>query len=219
MARGKNKHQAQVAWRPNFRNQDLLPDIKVIRTDFLLNLVSISLAIVVLSLLIFREYRIHVVSTSVKNLETNIADNAATNKAAVKLSSEFGKIEKSVKELPDFKNVPVVMDQLLFSLSELQPQEMVLSSINFSPTTVRVGRNELVKYILTLSGTVTDSIDPSASTVISEYRAALPELEVFKSYFESSELSSFSRNAALGYFDFTIRVTLNETPIKEDKKK
>ena len=47
----KDAVTAQPNWHPNFRIADSLPDLKVVRTDFFINAISLSLAAVAVFLL------------------------------------------------------------------------------------------------------------------------------------------------------------------------
>lgn len=214
MSRKKPKQSLQAHWRPNFRNAETLPDIKVVRTGFLLNLVTISLACVLLGLLVYREYRISTISSAVSAMRANIASTSAADRANVRMSNEFEKVEKQVAEFIAFHNVPGGAADLVHAIAEMQPREVVLNSISFSPTVTRRGRREIVHYQLVLNGTVTDAEDRLATDIITDYRNAYSEMELIRPYFESSELSGFSRDDVLGLFNFTIQVTLTLEPKK-----
>lgn len=212
MPRKRRKSPAQPHWRPNFRNPETLPDIKVVRTHFLLNAVTLSLAVLFLGLLAYREYRIASIAEAIEDLEENIADTRATDRANVRLSGTFGKARQAVAEFVDFHNVPAEAAELCHAIAGLQPPEVILDSISFTPGITRQGRRETVRYQLVLNGTVTDSESRSATDIITDYRNAYRELELIEPYFESSDLSGFSRNDPLGLFNFTVRVTLSLEP-------
>lgn len=215
MARKHKKTAAANAWRPNFRNAEKLPDIKVVRTDFLLNLVTVSIAVILAGLVGFREYRIMSLSRANERLQENIAAGAEEDRVNVQRSSEFQRISQSSGEVAKFLNMPVEPDVLLYQIAGAQPEEVILDSINFTPTVERQGRREIVKFNLVLNGTVTDAPERSATEIITTYRNAFGNLEALKDYFQSSELSGFSRNEVLGNFTFTIRVVLTLEPKAE----
>lgn len=214
MALRKSKKAEHPAWRPDFRNPDELPDIKVIRTDFLLNLVAVSIAIGLLGLVVFREYRAAGLRETLEDLSTNIQNNREADRENVRMSRDFAEIERSMKELVRFHNVPVRPAPLLAELAEMQPDEIILETVNFSGGFEGTGKNRPVRYTLVLSGTVEHSDENPASQVITDYRTALAELPSLKPYFIESEQPGFNRNASLGIFNFTLRVTLSDTPKK-----
>lgn len=213
MALRKSKATRQPAWRPNFRNAETLPDIKIVRTDFIINLTAISVAVALLVMVIYREYHIAKVEEAVAITQQNIDLNIAADRRNVRLSNEFQKVERTISELPQFLNVPLSPDTLVRALASMQPPEMILVSLSFSPTVTRQGRKETVRYQIVLNGRVTDgTVDGqarAATDIITDYRNAFGNLDLLAPYFLSSELSGFSRNEAQGSFNFTIRVTLS----------
>ena len=56
MALTKPKKVVQTNWHPDFRNVDALPDIKVVRTEFFVNILTVTIAFVLLFYLGFHEY-------------------------------------------------------------------------------------------------------------------------------------------------------------------
>lgn len=212
MALRKSKKVEHPAWRPDFRNTDELPDIKVIRTDFLLNLAAVSIAIGLLGLVVFREYRAAGLRETLADLTTNIENNRTADRENVRMSREFGQIERRMNEVVRFHNVPVRPAPLLVDLAAMQPDEIILETINFSGGFAGSGKNRPVRYTMVLSGTVEHSDENPASQVITDFRTALEELPSLQPYFLESEQPGFNRNASLGIFNFTLRVTLSDTP-------
>lgn len=219
MARGKSKGPQQPAWRPNFRNAETLPDIKVVRTHFLINVAAVSLAAALLIFLAYREYLIADMAETVNATRANIAASASSDRRNVRASGEFQKLEREVSEVSKFLNVPVAPDELILVLASVQPPEMILDSLSFSPSVTRQGRRETIRYQIVLNGTVADAPGTGArpaTDIITEYRNAFGQLDLLAPYFENSELSGFSRNELLGLFNFTIRVTLSMEPKAEN---
>lgn len=215
MALRRNKKTEHALWRPDFRNAEALPDIKVIRTDFLLNLVAISLAIALLAFFAFREYRAYGLSNLVDDLTTNIATNEAQDRANVERSKEFANLQKSMEEVIRFDNVPVDPSALLAELAAIQPDSIILERVNFSGAIEKDGKKKKVLYTLVLGGTVEHSEAHPASAVITDYLSALEEMPALQSYFLESAQPGFDRNESLGLFLFTIRVTLSDVPVKQ----
>ena len=214
MALRKSKKSEVPAWRPDFRDADNLPDIKVIRTDFLLNLISISLAVVLLGVLVYREYRATNLLSSIATLEGGIEGRKDTDAANVLLSKEFTSIEQRIREVVNFHNVPIDADHLLIRLAETLPKTVVLSSINLSVTVEGEGRKRSAQYILTVAGTVDDLPEAPASAVTTEYQSTLRELDVLKPYFIDSNLY-FNRLEGLRAYEFNVRIILGAEPVKK----
>ena len=210
MAFRKNKRTDHPLWRPDFRDSQTLPDIKVIRTDFLLNAVSVSLAIGLLGLLLYREYRSVQLSRSIDDVVVNIESNEKANEENLRMSAEFSAIQKPMEEVARFKNVPITPDGLLTEVARMQPDAVILESVKFSGDNAGKGKDKKATYTLVLSGTIKHTLEHPAPQAISEYRTALERLPGLAPYFMESELSGFTRNDALGVFNFTIRLKLSE---------
>ncbi|MFP4281300.1 MAG: hypothetical protein ACLFR7_01700 [Opitutales bacterium] len=212
----KSKKASHPLWRPDFRDVESLPDIKVIRTDFLLNLVCVSLALILLGYFFVQEYRAMSLQASIESLSGDIRDNAAINQENLRMSAAFRRLEGRMEEFVRFHNVPVSPDELLTDLARMQPDPVTLASTNFTGGTTGRGNNAKTSYTLILSGSVAHTLERAAPQVITSYRASLEEVPSIAPYFESSELSGFTRNDELGIFNFTIRITLRDTPRKAD---
>jgi hypothetical protein len=213
MALRRNKKLVHPVWRPDFRDGEALPDIKVIRTDFLFNVVAVSLAIALLGFFLFREYRSFELAGTIRDLEVNIENNRVVDRENVRMSREFAEHERSIKEVIQFFNVPVHPETLFLELASMQPDAIILETVNVTSSREGAGNNARVLYTLLLSGTVEDSTAQPASQVITEYLGALEGLPSIKPHFVVSALPTFNRNPALGLFNFTVRVTLSETPV------
>ena len=216
MALRRNKKTEHALWRPDFRDAETLPDIKVIRTDFLLNLVAISIAFAMLSFFAYREYRAFGLAKQVDGLTQNIAENQKQDELNVARSKEFAALQRSMVEVIRFDNVPVAPAPLLADLAEIQPESIILERVNFSGAIEKQGKKKSVQYTMVLGGTVEHTEARPASVVITEYLEALEELPSIAPYFIESAQPGFDRNESLGLFLFTIRVTLSDVPTKKD---
>jgi hypothetical protein len=164
--------------------------------------------------LLYREYRSVQLQNAIDDVAANIESNRAANQENLRMSREFAAIQKPIEEVVRFHNVPITPDHLLTELIAMQPDAVILESVNFSGGTEGKGKNKSTFYTLILSGTINHTLDDPAPQAISDYRTSLEELPVLVPYFMESELSGFTRNDALGVFNFTIRLKLNETPGK-----
>jgi len=214
MALRRNKTTEHPSWRPDFRDAENLPDIKAIRTDFLLNLVAVSIAIGLFGLFAYREYRSIGLRDGIEGLKENIETNRALDRENVRMSNEFKTLQESMDEVIRFHNVPVLPHTLLVDLAAIQPDAVILRSVNCNGTVERQGKKAIVRYQLILTGTVEDRENLPASQVITDYRAALAQLPALAPYFLESEQPGFDRDPSLGLFNFTIRVTLSDELVK-----
>ena len=209
MALKSNNKLVQPAWRPNFRDVQALPDIKVIRTDFLLNFIFLTLLVGAGALYAMKELQIRERQELQAELNAAIEQLQSGDREFIRLDKEFqGKI-KSLEELAKFADDPLAEGRLFVDLAKVQPAEVVLSSLSIAP---RLEGKTFV-YTVSLNGTVTESARPAA-TIINEYReqlATIPQVE--GRLVDQPQLSSFSRDDKLGVFSFG--VTMNIKGIKD----
>lgn len=65
----RHRKDSPPHWRPNFVNAAELPDIKVVRTNFIVNSIAVALALGMVFLIGKREYSARVLEAEVSNLE------------------------------------------------------------------------------------------------------------------------------------------------------
>lgn len=208
----RTKKTEHSNWHPDFRDPSALPDIKVIRTDFLLNLVTVSIAVGLLGLLTYRESSSIDLRESIELVSANIASNKEVDQKNVRMSNEFAAVQAAMDEVVRFDNVPVTPDRLLVEIAQMIPEPVVLGSINFSGNQATKGKTKITKYSVVLSGVVSPTSESPAPSTIGDFRTALENLPSLKPYFQESELSGFTRDDKLGTYNFTIRLTLDSNP-------
>lgn len=209
MAIGRNKQVAAPPWRPNFRNKESLPDIKVVRTNFLLNFVAVSVVVILLGLVGLNESRILVQRNTKSNLETSVRNLEADNAQRVRLSNEFKTSAAPLNEVIDFSREPLKLTDLVFSLAEIRPQDLVLSTVNFGPTSPRRNSRDPFRYRLTLQGNLRQASAAIATPLINSYQESLRSLEEIEPILAGEPvLTRFQRDERAGRFDFTIVIDL-----------
>ena len=102
----RNKKDNHPNWRPNFVNPSELPDIKVIRTNFVINIVAVFLALSAITLFLTREYNLRSLEETINRLEDRISEAESTDKNNLKLSREFKKAAEYVVEVGKFSDTP-----------------------------------------------------------------------------------------------------------------
>ena len=127
-----SKRGIQPYWRPDFKIQSTLPDIKVVRTDFVINAIAVALAMVAVFSLCKSEYRAHVLRGSITAMEERIQASQSADSQSLKESERFRKSAQSVVELQRFFRAPFVAYELLAELAALKPDDVVFSRVTFS---------------------------------------------------------------------------------------
>jgi len=205
----KSKKNEQPNWRPNFRIQETLPDIKVIRTDFLVNGVAavILLAAIAYAGMVFMKYMNK--GAEIAELNKSIQEKSSQNSTLLGLSRQFVKEKAQADELQKFYGVPVGATDFIFLLAELKPEDIRIESVNFRTESVSQGGRgrKPPKHQRTIN------IEGFARNleIIKVYRDALEYDELFKDHLESILDLPGEQNAQTGEYSFTIRI--ETTPV------
>ncbi len=131
----KKKSEAATAllvptWHPNFRNFEKLPDIKVVRTAFFVNGISISLALALLTYFSFQEWQLHTLQTQIADWQRQIDRDKSGSDKAVALFKKFEAQQAKFQEVETFlKSKPLVSD-LLVRLGQTLPPNIALDSLD-----------------------------------------------------------------------------------------
>lgn len=208
----RNKKNMQPAWRPNFVNQSELPDIKVIRTNFIINMVAAALALSMVFVLAKREYSAAALETTIDRLEERIAGAEAADKKNLELSREFKQAAEYILEVGRFSEAPFSPHELLYHLSVIQPDDVIYRSINLSEGTEGKGKNRVITYRVNLNG------DAKNLTVLDEFKDILAQAEglQFPGYGIKIDETLEGRDERTGIFPY--RMTISFTPQASDKK-
>jgi len=119
---------AQPAWHPNFRNYEKLPDVKVVRTAFFINGVSVFLAVALLVYTGFREWQIRVIGSQVADIQVQIAKNKEASDQAIALYKKFQADEARAGEVETFQRSKPVVSALLLRLAQTLPKDIALDT-------------------------------------------------------------------------------------------
>ncbi len=208
MALRKPKKIVQPAWHPNFRNVETLPDIKAIRTDFIVNWGIVLVAAVLLMLFLKNEFSAFAVGRDIKEIETKISENTGANNNNLKLSGQFANSSKEVTELAAFTKVLAKPSGFLLALAEIKPEEMLMQSVSYNSQIINLGNRKTAPgKLVSLQCTVNGS--PAAVTqLVTEYVETIKNLEIINEYVYKVELQSLERDENLGLFNCSIRVEL-----------
>ena len=211
-----SKRGIQPYWRPDFKIQSTLPDIKVVRTDFIINCITVAVALIALFSLLQQEYRAHALRNSVAVLEGRINASKAANQSNLKRSERFQKSAQSVVELQRFYRAPFVAHELLAGLASLKPEGLTLSRATFSESVDKKKKGApKMAYAIKLVGAVEDL------PVLSDFKGALqssPALEV-EGFITAVDESMQRRNLETGVTPFQISISLTPAaPAKGGKK-
>lgn len=196
----KRRKDFQPHWRPNFVDAASLPDIKIVRTHFIINIVAVSLLMASLAFLIFREYRISSINTIIAEISQQVADATPENNAALKLSADFRKAAENVAEVETFYLSPFLAHDFLFNLSELRPDDLVFTEISFRENASKAG----VGYNISISGEV------RYLTTLDEFKGIIGQWDMLaiEGYNLSVDEVVEGRNDTTGIFPYRLNIAL-----------
>lgn len=170
----KRAKDIQPHWRPNFRIANTLPDIKVVRTGFIVNMVAGGLFMMAAVFVLQREYRAMVLGNSVEGLEQQIEAAEPDDKEFLRESRRFRDTARYAEELQLFFDTPFTASGVLAELARLRPEDLVFENMRYSEATVsRDGEDEetFVEYQIRVSGETRQLI------VVNEFKNALQNSE------------------------------------------
>jgi len=121
---------ALPAWHPNFRNYEKLPDVKVVRTAFFINGVSIFLAVTLLVYSAFREWQIQVIGGQVTEIQAQISRDKGASDQAIALFRKFQADEARAGEVETFLQSKPVVSALLLRLAQTLPKDVAFDSFD-----------------------------------------------------------------------------------------
>ncbi|MDP2138757.1 MAG: hypothetical protein Q8J74_12985 [Candidatus Didemnitutus sp.] len=197
------------AWHPNFRNPELLPDTKVVRTTFFINAAAVAIAVALLGFVGWREYLVHVLVQQTDAAQAAIDKNRKANLEGLRLTKIFTDEEKKFAEAAAFVSTRLDPMEFVAVLGQNLPAEIQLEYLDIRP-------NDLTNPHCTLRGLAAGSKD-QASGIASAYVAALHKYPRFAEVFESVTLTALNTDSRSGMLIFEI-VLKFKTDTKGGKK-
>ena len=204
------KRDIQPYWRPDFKIQSTLPDIKVVRTDFIINAIAIALMLIAAFTLLQSEYRAYSLNHSIASMEQSIVETAEDNNQNLQESERFRESAQSVEELQDFFRAPFTPHELLAELTQLKPAGLIFSRVMLSDAIIKQKGTDqtepqaLMTYEINITG------DTRRLMVLTQFKAALQaSTSLNPDGFEVAvDESMQQRNAKTGITPFRISISL-----------
>lgn len=200
----QNKKNIQPNWRPNFVRASELPDIKVVRTGFIINFVFIVLMLSVGFFLMQREYRSYVLGQTIGEMEERIRIAEAEDAVSLKLSREFRDAAAHIAEVEKFYAAPFLLQDFLIQITRMRPEQLIFKQLSVIESPQKEGTSQTVVYRINVSGEVL------SLTVLDQFKGALSELDLFKyeGYILNIDETLPGRDAETGIFPYTLEITL-----------
>jgi len=204
----KANKNIQPNWRPNFVDAAELPDIKVIRTGFIINFVAVLLMLVAGFYVLQREYRAFALKNTIEDMEQRIRVADADDAAHLRLSREFRDQAAHVAELEKFYAAPVLAHEFLAQITRMRPEELIFKQLSLVESMRKQDTALIVTYRINISGEV------RSLTVLDQFKGELANWDLlnFEGYALDIDEALQGRDAETGIFPYTLEITL--TPVK-----
>lgn len=208
----KQSKDYQPHWRPNFNDPSGLPDIKVVRTNFMINSVVVLGALLALFIIGQREYSALTLRSSAAAMESQAQASAAENQKNLQLSQKFIEVSQGILELERFYSSPITAHEVLIELSMLRPEGLLFKNVKISEIEKKKGKRIYLEYEIDLSGEVEDPV------LLSDFKQAIQKSVIieFEGTSKNIEESLQTRDPRTGIFPY--RMTISIQPGDSSKK-
>jgi len=216
MARKSPKTVIQPAWHANFRNVDALPDIKVIRTDFLLNFVAGIVALACLGFVLYNELSIRSLSGQASELREEVNSLNAANQRSLRANSQFVAKSSRVNQIVSFRDIAISPSLLLQRITlpqdegGLVPTDMTLNSVSLSTRFTGAGRNITTNRSVIVNGVIYGDEELTTSDLLRSYVSQIPQDEIIGEFIADVEQDSPDYDAEFGTLTFRFIIILND---------
>ncbi len=207
----KSPREAKAAfsnWHPDFRIADRLPDVKVVRTGFIINFVGVTLPLILLGLLIHNHISLGNYQHSIAELQSEIQAETSANEANLKASQAFTAESAKITDLASFYNRGFDPLPILMELFENKPPNIAMRRIELRPLTETVDKKQVQRTQIVLAASLQGST-ADALEDLNHYRSQIMELEAIAPQVNRIEIVQPRRNQNEDLFEFSLLIVLN----------
>jgi uncharacterized coiled-coil protein SlyX len=174
------------AWHANFRNYEKLPDIKIVRTAFFINVAAITVTVALLTYFSIQEWKLRAINQQVAEWQRQIDRDKKASEQAIALFKKFQLEEAKINEVEAFVQSKPSLAALVIRLAQTTPPAIAIDSLDLRETGMALR--------ISIKGT-----PAAASQTASNFREQLQNDTQFGQRFEKVEFtSSPSRNPTTG---------------------
>jgi Tfp pilus assembly protein PilN len=192
-------------WHPDFRDVTALPDLKVVRTSFVVNVVCITFASIALLFTAYREYEGFSRRSEINAAVESMAAKQSRNTELLALNKEFNDVHRHFTAADTFLQSPFATSELLRALSQSLPNNMDFTRIAYD------------NGVLTLRGTIRGASE-TASTRVADYQEVLRANKLIGALFPDVSLKSLDRDPRTQGLSFEIILKAPVTAAAPAKK-
>lgn len=205
----KRKQKAVAAWHQDFRNPDALPDIKVIRTRFFVNVVAIVVPLFVAILWVQQELSLSSIRDDIGKLEDEQAALNSSNTELVSLSRDFLKESSKVESLEKYYHNLFPLSDYLEAIAVQVPVDMVISSMDLKKSNRVDGDDVVDTWESRISGYVVQE-GQSAVSHVNKFVEDLRKEELLAAHLNEAFLDNLSRDQITDTLNFVVSITMSE---------
>lgn len=184
---GKTEAGQMLAWHPNFRNAEQLPDTKTVRTKFFVNVVAITVLAALTLMVTLREIKLADLRNELANVEAQIAEATKPSEKAIADYKVYQEQEKRFNEAHALVKDPFRVPEFLMHLGSLLPRGVKVTQVNFR------GPGQTINVSASVRG-----LDAAASDVASDFVKTLQADKDFAVHFSAITLTNLGRNVGEG---------------------
>lgn len=197
----KNEADQTLAWHPNFRNPEQLPDTKTVRTKFFVNVLMIAVALALLLSSALREFKIHSLKTQLADVEAQISVSTKPSEAAVATYKLFQAEEKIFNEAHSLVKDPFRFSDFIIRLGGVMPPGVKIRRVDYK------GLGGGVVVAASVKG-----LDAKASDDVSDFVQIVQKDTALSRDFPVVTLTGLARSVADGAMSFELLFAPKPTP-------
>ena len=125
-------------WHPNLRIVEGLPDTKVVRTAFFVNVFCGVLAIGLALYFGYQEWKLHEINSQIADLDRQIQQGSKQSREAVALYKDFKLEAAKTDEVADFVNSKPTVSNIILRLGTIAPKKIALDALEFKENGITI---------------------------------------------------------------------------------
>ena len=123
--------EAELNWRPDFRDRQSLPDIKTVRTTFFISAIAVTIALMSVMHVGFQEYTIYSLGKKIEEGKAKIASRQDLHVKAIGMKNLFLAQEKRIDDINTFEERQLAASDLILDSGKSLSPGMSLLSIEY----------------------------------------------------------------------------------------
>lgn len=203
----KNNSDSFLNWHPDFCIQATLPDVKVIRTGFLVNFIALTCPLLLGGLIAFNWLEALSIQEQIEDRKQTIQTKGRENAENVKMSKQFDVASAKLTDINNFLTRNLDELAVVVAIAESRPKEIALSKISYLEQDIADGNKSKVKSTAQLVG-VLRGISAEDVVMLDVYKSTLEKLDVFQGMLANVTLPPPTLDSDRGLSKFNITIDL-----------